>query len=140
MVSLSQATSYHLGRLKAQLAKLRTQLLEPAPGTVSKAGDGFEVQKFGNARVALIGFPSVGKSTLLTHLSGTKSEAASYEFTTLTVRVPSPTKVITFSRRRRAPRRSAYRASYTTATRRSSCWICPVSSWARRKAAAAGAR
>ena len=40
----TQATSYHLGRLKAQLAKLRTELLEPAPGTTSKAGDGFEVR------------------------------------------------------------------------------------------------
>ena len=47
-------------------------------------GEGFEVTKYGDGRVALIGFPSVGKSTLLTKLNGTNSEAAAYEFTTLT--------------------------------------------------------
>ena len=43
-VAARQATSYHLGRLKAQMAKLRTQLLEPAPGTSAKTGDGFEAR------------------------------------------------------------------------------------------------
>jgi len=42
------------------------------------------VQKFGNARVCMIGFPSVGKSTILTELTPTESEIAAYEFTTLT--------------------------------------------------------
>ena len=32
----------------------------------------------------MIGFPSVGKSSLLNQLCGTTSEAAAYEFTTLT--------------------------------------------------------
>jgi len=42
------------------------------------------VQKFGNARVCMIGFPSVGKSTLLTSITETESLVAAYEFTTLT--------------------------------------------------------
>jgi small GTP-binding protein len=40
--------------------------------------------KSGDARIALIGFPSVGKSTLLSKVTKTRSECASYEFTTLT--------------------------------------------------------
>uniref|UniRef100_A0A0G4H1I1 OBG-type G domain-containing protein n=1 Tax=Chromera velia CCMP2878 TaxID=1169474 RepID=A0A0G4H1I1_9ALVE len=79
----NKATEYHLGRLKAQLAKLKTQVLEGQKKT-GGAGEGFEVQRYGDSRIALIGFPSVGKSSLLTALTGTKSEAAAYEFTTLT--------------------------------------------------------
>ena len=47
-------------------------------------GDGFEVAKNGDARVGLIGFPSVGKSTLLTQMTGTYSKSAEWEFTTTT--------------------------------------------------------
>lgn len=78
----NKATEYHLGQLKAKLAKLRTEL--QAPATKGEKGEGFDVQKYGDGRVALIGFPSVGKSSLLTELTGTDSEAAAYEFTTLT--------------------------------------------------------
>lgn len=80
--NLITATEYHLGLLKAKLAKYRSQLLEPTKK--SEKGEGFDVLKSGDARVALIGFPSVGKSTLLSTLTATQSEAASYEFTTLT--------------------------------------------------------
>lgn len=45
---------------------------------------GFEVAKTGDARVGFVGFPSVGKSTLLSNLAGVYSEVAAYEFTTLT--------------------------------------------------------
>lgn len=58
-----------MGQLKAKLAKLRTQLLEPK--SKDGKGDGFEVSKFGNARVCMIGFPSVGKSTLLSSITDT---------------------------------------------------------------------
>ena len=79
----NKATEGHLGILKSKLAKLRTELLAP-PKSGGGEGDGFEVSKYGHGRVALIGFPSVGKSTLLTLATGTDSEAAAYEFTTLT--------------------------------------------------------
>lgn len=48
------------------------------------SAEGFAVARNGDARVALIGFPSVGKSSLLNTLTLTESEAANYEFTTLT--------------------------------------------------------
>lgn len=59
-VSVISATEYHLGLLKAKLAKYRAQLLEPSKSSAAK-GEGFDVMKSGDARVALIGFPSVGK-------------------------------------------------------------------------------
>jgi len=70
--------------LKAKLAKYRRELLAPTKGAGGGAGEGFDVTKTGDARIGLIGFPSVGKSTLLTKLTGAYSEVASYEFTTLT--------------------------------------------------------
>ncbi|KAF9243847.1 developmentally regulated GTP-binding protein [Melanogaster broomeanus] len=79
----NKATEYHLGLLKAKLARYRAQLLEPTSKS-GPAGVGFDVQKSGDARVALIGFPSVGKSTLLSKCTHTASETAAYEFTTLT--------------------------------------------------------
>jgi hypothetical protein len=79
----NKATNAHLGLLKAKLAKLKREILMPKGGGGGPK-EGFDVTKAGDARVGLIGFPSVGKSTLLTKLTGTESEVASYEFTTLT--------------------------------------------------------
>ncbi|BEJ14770.1 hypothetical protein CspHIS471_0405370 [Cutaneotrichosporon sp. HIS471] len=79
---LTPATEYHLGLLKAKLAKYRAQLLEPEKK--SAKGEGFDVLKSGDARVCLIGFPSVGKSTLLSKTTKTESAVGAYEFTTLT--------------------------------------------------------
>lgn len=81
----NKATTTHLGMLKGQLARLRTQLLMPTSGSEGAGGsEGFAVPKSGDGRVALIGFPSVGKSSLLNAVTDTQSEAAAYEFTTLT--------------------------------------------------------
>ena len=56
-----QATSGHLGMLKAKLAKLRRELLDPASGGGGGGGgrgDGFDVNKVGDARIGLVGAPA----------------------------------------------------------------------------------
>ncbi|GMG40195.1 unnamed protein product [Ambrosiozyma monospora] len=80
----NKATEKHLGMLKAKIAKLKAELLKDAAGSGGGPGIGFDVKKSGSASIGFVGFPSVGKSTLLTKLTGTQSEAAAYEFTTLT--------------------------------------------------------
>ncbi|KCV72710.1 developmentally-regulated GTP-binding protein 1 [Fonticula alba] len=81
----NKATALHIGMLKARLAKLRRELLEPSGGSGGGGrGEGFDVAKTGVARIGFIGFPSVGKSTLMSKLTGTESAVAAYEFTTLT--------------------------------------------------------
>src|SRR5580700_5643580 len=69
-------------QIRRKLARYRAQLLEPGPG--GGGGAGFDVSKSGDARIALVGFPSVGKSTFLSKITKTKSEVAAYSFTTLT--------------------------------------------------------
>ena len=77
----NKATEFHFGMMKARLAKLRSKLLEP-PKKVGPS-EGFDVIKHGDARVSLIGFPSVGKSTILNLFTDTNSEVNPRDFTTL---------------------------------------------------------
>eukprot|EP01130_Rhizamoeba_saxonica_P000402 TRINITY_DN10362_c0_g1_i1.p1 TRINITY_DN10362_c0_g1~~TRINITY_DN10362_c0_g1_i1.p1 ORF type:complete len:377 (+),score=77.39 TRINITY_DN10362_c0_g1_i1:26-1132(+) len=82
----NKATNQHLGLLKAKLAKLRREQIDIQTRGSTRGGGApsFEVRRTGDARIGLVGFPSVGKSTLLTKLTGTYSVVAEYEFTTLT--------------------------------------------------------
>ena len=68
------------GTLKAKLAKLRSELFieQAGGGGAGGPGEGFDVARNGDARVALIGFPSVGNSSLLNEMTSTESEAAGY--------------------------------------------------------------
>lgn len=49
----NKATSYHLGQLKAKLAKLRRELIAPPSGGGSQAGAGFDVARTGVASVGV---------------------------------------------------------------------------------------
>ena len=78
----NKSTEAHIGRLKAKLAEKKEELENQSS---AGGGDGYAVEKTGDATVALVGFPSVGKSTLLNALTNAESEVGSYEFTTLGV-------------------------------------------------------
>ena len=79
----NKATQGHIGRLKAKLAALRIEREKRAKGR--GGGVGYGVRKSGHATVGLVGYPSVGKSTLLTRITGAQSEAAAYDFTTVSI-------------------------------------------------------
>ena len=78
----NKSTEAHIGRLKAKLAGKKEQLEKQSS---AGGGEGYAVQKTGDATVALVGFPSVGKSTLLNALTNAESEVGAYEFTTISV-------------------------------------------------------
>jgi len=50
----NKATMGHLGLLKARLAKLRRELIEPKGGG-GASGEGFDVAKTGDARIGFVG-------------------------------------------------------------------------------------
>ncbi|WIV66793.1 OBG GTPase family GTP-binding protein [Natrialbaceae archaeon AArc-T1-2] len=79
----NKSTEAHIGRLKSKLAEKKEQLEKQQSG--SGGGEGYAVEKHGDATVALVGFPSVGKSSLLNAMTNAESETGSYEFTTLDV-------------------------------------------------------
>ena len=81
----NKRTQHAIGLYKAQLAKLKEKREMRKTAAAAKKGEGYSVRKTGDGTVVLLGFPSVGKSTLLNGLTDAKSEVGSYAFTTLTV-------------------------------------------------------
>ncbi|MES3518470.1 MAG: GTP-binding protein [Natronomonas sp.] len=79
----NKSTEQHIGRLKAKLAEKKEELERRQSS--GSGGGGYAVEKHGDATVALVGFPSVGKSTLLNALTNAESDVGAYEFTTLDV-------------------------------------------------------
>ncbi len=82
---LNKATEHHVGLLKAKIAKLKREQEKVQTKKSGISSDGFDVRRTGDATVVFIGLPSVGKSTLLNKLTGSRSAVAAYQFTTLTV-------------------------------------------------------
>lgn len=82
---LNKATEHHIGLLKAKIAKLKREQEAVQIKKSSKKSDGFDVRRSGDATVVFIGLPSVGKSTLLNVLTGSKSSVGAFQFTTVTV-------------------------------------------------------
>jgi len=80
----NKATQHHIGRLKAKLARLKDEQ-EVRRLKSGGGGPSYAVKKSGNATVGLVGFPSVGKSTLLNQITDATSAVAAYDFTTLDV-------------------------------------------------------
>ncbi|KZX13842.1 OBG GTPase family GTP-binding protein [Methanobrevibacter curvatus] len=79
----NKATSHHIGKLKAKISKLKEEsIARKSSGT---KGKGFHIKKAGDSTAVLVGFPSVGKSTLLNELTNAESKVGSYEFTTLDI-------------------------------------------------------
>ncbi|UCF49391.1 MAG: GTP-binding protein [Thermoplasmatales archaeon] len=79
----NKATERHIGKLKAKLARLRDEVEKRKSSGVK--GKGFAIKKSGDATVGLIGFPSIGKSTLMNKLTDADSRVGSYDFTTINV-------------------------------------------------------
>jgi uncharacterized protein len=77
----NKATNKAVGALRHKMAEIKKVISTSR----NAKGAGFFVKKSGDATVALVGFPSVGKSSLINVLTNTKSKIGAYDFTTTTI-------------------------------------------------------
>jgi len=78
----NKKTNKHIRILRAKIAKVKREIIIASK---RKHGEGFFVKKNGDATVALVGFPSTGKSSLINAIANTNSKTAPYAFTTTTI-------------------------------------------------------
>jgi uncharacterized protein len=77
----NKKTQHAIGLYKAKLAMLKDKSAQRSKG--GGGDDRFNVRKTGDGTCVLLGFPSVGKSTLLNKITNAKSDVGAYSFTTL---------------------------------------------------------
>ncbi len=75
----NKATNKHLSIIRAKISTVKKEIIE---SNKKIKGTGFFVKKQGDATVGLVGFPSVGKSSLINMTTNVISKTAHYAFTT----------------------------------------------------------
>lgn len=75
----NKKTNYHIGLIRMKIAQAKRDLVI-ASKKIHR--EGFFIKKTGDATVALVGFPSAGKSSLINCIANTHNKTAQYAFTT----------------------------------------------------------
>lgn len=81
---VNKGTETERARLKGRIAELQAEQ-EQRQKETGGGYSGYSIKQTGDATVALVGPPSVGKSTFLNAVTNADSETGDYEFTTLDV-------------------------------------------------------